>query len=69
MTPIISPNKPNAEPKISITNILIKVVESCESANTQELPEIPTHTPQIIFDSPTPSPVQNKPTAAYKTYL
>lgn len=59
MTPIIKPNNPNAEPKISITNIFINVEGSYASAKTQLLPDIPTHTPQMILDSPTPIPVHN----------
>lgn len=58
MTPMISPKSPRAEPKISTTKILMKVEGSCASARTHEDPDIPTHTPQIMLESPTPIPVQ-----------
>jgi hypothetical protein len=41
--PIMSPNNPRALPKISITNILMKVDGSWASANAAPLPVTPTH--------------------------
>lgn len=69
ITPIINPNNPKALPKISTTKILINVLGSYASANTQLLPDTPTHTPHIIFESPTPIPVHNKANDECNTYL
>ena len=41
--PTITPNRPNALPKISITNIFTKSVEFWASERAQLLPIIPTH--------------------------
>ena len=57
--PMIRPNKPKAEANISTTRIFIKLLGSWLSASTHEVPAIPTHTPQIMFERPTPKPVQN----------
>lgn len=43
MMPTITPNSPNALPKISITRIFTKRFEFCASAKAQLLPMMPTH--------------------------
>ena len=42
MMPIITPNIPNAEPKISTMRILTNSEASCASARAQPLPATPT---------------------------
>lgn len=66
MIPMMSPNKPIAEPKISMTRILMKVEAFCESAIAAPAPVIPTamlkvsdqYYPQNRLESPTDIPVQ-----------
>ena len=67
ITPIIRPNKPKADAKISITNILMNADGSYASANTHDAPLIPTETPQIILLNPTNNPIQNNETEALNT--
>lgn len=43
MMPTITPKRPRALPKISMTNILTNKVEFCASERAQLLPMIPTH--------------------------
>lgn len=47
----------------------MKVLGSWASAKTQLDPEIPTQTPQMIFDNPTPIPVQRRAKLEWRTYL
>ena len=64
---MISPKSPRADPKISMTRILIKTEASCASARTQVVPETPTQTPQMTLDKPTSNPDQKSPRAHLKT--
>lgn len=56
MMPIITPNSPRAEPKISMMRILTNVEGVYESARAHPAPVTPTHTPQKRLESPTESP-------------
>lgn len=46
--PMMTPNKPSALPKISITRIFTNNVGSCASASAQPLPQIPTQTLRVL---------------------
>lgn len=67
--PMINPNKPKTEPKISMTSILTKREESAASLIAAVDPVIPTATPQIKFDNPTVTPAQNNEYPVYKFSL
>lgn len=54
--PTITPKRPKALPKISITRIFTKSVEFWASDSAQLLPIIPTHTPQTRLAKPTIRP-------------
>ncbi len=74
-SPIIKPNRPSTELKISMTRILTNLhrispvfgmqesithkVGSAASANAAPLPLMPTDTPQIKLHNPTVKPAQN----------
>lgn len=57
-SPIISPNKPNTEPKISMTKTLTKSCGSCASASAALEPVMPTQMPQRRLQMPTVRPPQ-----------
>jgi hypothetical protein len=67
MMPTMTPNKPNAEPKISTTKIFTNESGFWASAIAHPLPDTPTQIlhykmfyPQSKFEMPTETPVQNK---------
>lgn len=53
---MMTPNNPSALPKISIINILTKVLGVYESASAHPAPVTPTHTPQKRLERPTLKP-------------
>jgi len=57
--PIISPNKPIIDPKISTTSTLTNKDASAASAKAALEPEIPTQIPQARSEKPTHKPAQN----------
>jgi hypothetical protein len=58
--PTITPKRPRALPKISITKIFTNREEFCASDNAQLLPMIPTHSPQTRFANPTMMPEEKR---------
>ena len=59
MIPMMTPNRPSADPKISTIKILTKVDGVCASARAHPEPVTPTHTPQNRLDKPTERPEPN----------
>ena len=57
--PTITPNKPSALPKISITKIFTNKAGFCASLNAQLLPTVPTQIPHTRFANPTVIPDAN----------
>ena len=54
--PMITPNNPSADPKISTISILTNKLPLCESANAHALPVMPTQIPQTKLENPTVRP-------------
>lgn len=52
----MTPNKPRADPKISIINIETNNEAFCASAIAHDEPTIPTQTPQNKLERPTVNP-------------
>ena len=68
MMPTITPNKPNALPKISMISILTKVDGVYASASAQPAPTTPTQTPHTKFDKPTDNPAPKKAYPAFNAF-
>ncbi len=65
MIPTMTPNRPRADPKISMIRIFTKVEGVWASASAHPAPVTPTQIPQNKFDIPTDRPAPKRAKAEY----